>query len=635
MNQDKCSKIKEDNKNFFDEENNKYKINNKIFKSNNLLTIDNEVIKLVGEYYSEKPIDEHCYQFGLEKWHDWFTIPHYYLTNNIKSENVSSIYENTWSIGKCYDKCTNNQVVSSNPANIGSCVDIKLFENGKYKDYIPYDPIALICIILTYYKSEFDELPICKIYTEENSYSYIDILSKYYDIKKENDGTIKNNINKNVVINDASGVDIKDFVEFEFNSNILSNSNYEKIFKEDIQNAILNIHTYIQDITDIVLKDSYIDKAETEDNLNKSQIQNIKKLIEKDIDKFYYLFDDKDKYYLTYLKDKINISKPLGLGKYCGAQYAYYLSKQSIKKFKEKKISGDQYDNNFNNFLYHILDYSIKLCFTSDYLFYSRLINYKIIEKIVDNHEDDNNNDDSINTQFNERVNNNIKIDKEVLASFNNYEYVFKYFNSLPTIAFIIVLSIALITSLYYLLFWLQLLSFSLQYLINFPIMLIFYITSNVLGFMIWIFMHVITYTILFPINMSKQLYNAARPYLKAILLILLAIMTITSAFPNGRKIILYLIKIIWMILIGIGYLIINISITILKYPILISLLIIYIIYIIYSIIVNDIETLGNYNVDMIYKHKLIFLQISIFIREHVKYGIDNYEKTLKKYKLI
>ena len=54
----------------------------------------------------------------------------------------------------------------------------------------------------------------------------------------------------------------------------------------------------------------------------------------------YYLFDDKDEYYLNYLTNKINYEGgDLVLGKYCGAQYAYNLAIH--------KNENDVIDNNF------------------------------------------------------------------------------------------------------------------------------------------------------------------------------------------------------------------------------------------------------------------------------------------------
>lgn len=57
----------------------------------------------------------------------------------------------------------------------------------------------------------------------------------------------------------------------------------------------------------------------------------INEIIENDLNKFYYLFDEKDEYYLDYLTKKINYEPTLILGKYCGAQYAYKFAKDNTE----------------------------------------------------------------------------------------------------------------------------------------------------------------------------------------------------------------------------------------------------------------------------------------------------------------
>ena len=82
------------NENYFVDVGDKnYKISNRVFEKNKekLLKFDGDKIILAAEYYTKKPIKEHCYQFGLEKWHDWFTVPYYYLTNNIESQELKEI----------------------------------------------------------------------------------------------------------------------------------------------------------------------------------------------------------------------------------------------------------------------------------------------------------------------------------------------------------------------------------------------------------------------------------------------------------------------------------------------------------------------------------------------------------------
>lgn len=74
-------------------------------------------------------------------------------------------------------------------------------------------------------------------------------------------------------------------------------------------------------------------------------------------------------------------------------------------------------------------------------MFLNRLKNYSVID---DNTEAVINTNVESDIKFNS--NNNIKIEKEIHGSFSNYEYVLKYYNSLPTIAYFLVLISAFIT---------------------------------------------------------------------------------------------------------------------------------------------------------------------------------------------
>lgn len=609
-----CQKI-DDNKNYFTNVEGKYKINNEVFGDyKKLLKFDEDEIKLAAEYFTEKPIAEHCYQFGLEKWHDWFTIPYYYLTNKIESQELKDIYESTWSQGECYDKCDDYKVVAIS-GDKTKCISINNFKGGKYKDLLPYDPIALISLLASFneYKKDTD---LIKLDASDNSYSYIDIICKY-----ENDTTLydknKNDIKKLITINKID----------------VSNLNYYKnnILIDDIENAIIIVLNYIQNLIDNSLRTGIIDDSTEQTNF-------INEIIENDLNKFYYLFDEKDEYYLDYLTKKINHEPILTLGKYCGAQYAYKHAQKNTEiktVIPENIIDGEKFRTIVDEkkaiyieYLRHIFKYSKELCFTKNYLFLNRLKNYRIITEGDVVKTSPPNLDDKI---FNS--NNNIKIEKEIHGSFSNYEYVLKYYNSLPTIAYFLVLISAFITGFYYLLYLVNGLYYAVKF-INIAVMLIIYLPTLFLYGVILLIIFIANIVVFLPLSIVVKLYGALRPYFTVLLILILFSMILMSFSINGRKIALHMIMFAWKLFIGIINLIIDIIIWILKQPIIVSLIIIYLLYLTYSIIYNDLEILIERHLDFFIKRNLIELRISQFLVRYIKNGNDSFENMLFKYNI-
>lgn len=612
-----CQKI-DDNKKYFTNVYGKYKINNEVFGDyKKLLKFDGDQIKLAAGYFNEKPIDEHCYQFGLEKWHDWFTIPYYYLTNKIESQELKDIYESTWSQGECYDKCDGSKVVAIS-GDKTKCISINNFKGGKYKDLLPYDPIALISLLASFneyneYKKDTD---LIKLDASDISYSYIDIICKY-----ENDTTLydknKNDIKKLITINKID----------------VSNLNYYKnnILIDDIENAIIIVLKYIQNLRDNSLRTGIIDDSTEQTNF-------INEIIENDLNKFYYLFDEKDEYYLDYLTKKINHEPILILGKYCGAQYAYKHAQKNTEiktVIPENIIDGEKFRTIvgekkaiYIEYLRHIFKYSKELCFTKNYLFLNRLKNYSVID---DNTEAVINTNVESDIKFNS--NNNIKIEKEIHGSFSNYEYVLKYYNSLPTIAYFLVLISAFITGFYYLLYLANALYYVVKF-INIVVMLIIYLPTLFLYGVILLILFIANIIVFLPLSIVTKLYIVIRPYLMVILILILFSMILMSFSINGRKIALHMIMFAWKLFIGIIILIIEIIIWILKQPIIASLIIIYLLYLTYLIIYNDLELLRERHLDFFIKRNLIELRISQFLVRYIKNGNDSFANMLSKYEI-
>lgn len=610
-----CKKI-DDNKNYFTNVEGKYKINNEVFgEHKKLLKFDEDEIKLAAEYFTEKPIDEHCYQFGLEKWHDWFTIPYYYLTNKIESQELKDIYESTWSQGKCYNKCDDDKVVAIS-GDKTKCISINNFKGGKYKDLLPYDPIALISLLASF--NEYKDKDLKRIITmPDNPYSYTGIIYKY-----ENDITLhdknKNDIKKLIKINNIDDSSLQ-----YYKDNILI---------DDIEDAIKIVLEYIKDLIDDSLSTGIEDGSTEQTNI-------INEIIENDLNKFYYLFDEKDEYYLDYLTKKINHEPTLILGKYCGAQYAYKIAKDNtnIKTvIPDNIIDGDEFKKfegekkkKYIEYLRHIFKYSNELCFTNNYLFLNRLKIYGVIND--NNSEETITNDDKSYNKFNS--NNNIKIEKEIHGSFSNYEYVLKYYNSLPTIAYFLLLILAFIIAFYYFLYAWDVL-YNAAYAINGTVMLLIYLPTLFLYGVILLILFIANIVVFLPLSIVMKLYGVLRPYLVFLLILILFSMILMSFSINGRKIALNMIMFAWKLFIGIINLIIDIIIWILKQPIIVSLIIIYLLYLTYSIIYNDLELLIKRHLDFFIKRNLIELRISQFLVEYIKNGNDYFDNMLLNYNI-
>ena len=616
-----CDEIKKPlNENYFVDVGDKnYKINNRVFEQNKdkLLKIDGNKIILAAEYYTKKPIVEHCYQFGLEKWHDWFTIPYYYLTNNIESQELKEIYKGTWSQGECYDKCDNKKVVAIS-GNKTKCISIDIFNGGKYKSLLNYDPIALISLLGSY---NIYKLSIPEYKDETIDYSYESIIEKYKTNTQIYDKSKKYNIKDLITINNPSNAE---------------KEVYQGILKKDIEDAIIRVLKYIRELID----ESYKEVTKNDDEQDKIVLENI----ENDLNKFYYLFDDKDEYYLNYLTNKINYESDLVLGKYCGAQYAYKLA---ISKNEEDVIDQNFLDglnlsafgissdllikDKYLKYLRHIFKYSKELCFTKDYLFRERLFNYGIISITVEDSDVV-----SLQTNLDDKIfnaNNNIKIEKEIHGTFSNYEYVLKYYNSLPTIAYVLVLISAFIMCFYYMAYAFNGLH-KVAWLINATVMLMIWLPTLFLYVAILLILFIANIVVFLPLSIVMKLYGALRPYFTVLLiLILFAMLTMTFTI-NGRKIILDMIKLAWKLFTIIINLFIDIIIWILKQPIIVSLIIIYFLYLTYAIIFNDLEILIERHLDFYIKRILIELRISQFLLRYIKRGNDSFQNMLYKYKI-
>lgn len=438
-NSDKHEYIDEDKKLFT------HKIDIDIDTSNfyNLDFSDKKKLKYKNDYYKSFPLKGTCYNMGVEDWTDWFTIPYYYINNNYQQGSKPNELKGSFTVTQCYKKCDNNFVI--NKDNISLCEDIKTFNKGKYKDFIPYDPFAIICIIC----------------------SKIDLDTIDSSFLKNFDEHIFNNRLK---IKDKNNIELDNYIETSINNydEMLWKKKEEHI-KNQINEAYNILNTYINNI------------------IFENGKKNVDTIILNNIIKFYELFDNNDQYYKNIYLKKIgeidenikeyNIPKVV-VPHY---RYAYYLM-LNYKKINENVSLGKNIE-----YIKNLLTNCINLCFSNKYIFCQRLIDSSIISrdvyKICDictngvvlpiepvelkNYEDEN-----IITEYNI---NDIKIEKENINIFGEYKNVNEHFQSL----IILVPSLLILFVIPFLFYYLMLYYDKLKDIITFVNFII--ITSSIL----------------------------------------------------------------------------------------------------------------------------------------------------------
>src|SRR5210317_734584 len=113
----------------------------------NNLKISGDKIKFKNNYFQTLPKEAHCNIYEIEKWEDWFTIPYYYINNKYDKGTNDEENKGKYSVPTCYKPCESRSVVKNNK---NECESINTFMSGKYKDFIPYDPLSIIAIIGTF-----------------------------------------------------------------------------------------------------------------------------------------------------------------------------------------------------------------------------------------------------------------------------------------------------------------------------------------------------------------------------------------------------------------------------------------------------------------------------------------------------
>jgi hypothetical protein len=269
-----------------------------------------------------------------DRWHNWFTIPYYYLGNN-DGRRKADENDRTRKVFKCYNKCTDKYIVN----NDNVCESIQTFEGGKYRNYIPYDPLAIICILGSIEASG-------EITTNGNIIkSTPSVEGNYYHTIKNIKAGNDEDINK----------DIQDKILNSLSNSSSAPNHPVKTIKTDIKTAYDIIVTYINGIMT---------------NAERNELK-IKTIIKNDVNNFYELFDKRDELYISYLnklKDSSHFKRIL---------YAKSIAHQNADAVT---ITRQGTDTNTIKYIKYLFKYCKFLYFNNNNMFAIRLLNYGIYD---------------------------------------------------------------------------------------------------------------------------------------------------------------------------------------------------------------------------------------------------------------
>lgn len=541
------------------------------------LEISNDKIQFKNNYFQKLPKEAHCNMFEIEKWEDWFTISYYYINNKYDKGKNDEENKGKYSVPTCYKPCENKLVVKNNK---NECESINTFMRGKYKDFIPYDPFAIIAIIGTKYKIEYSEEIAFR-----GSYEY------------HIDNLIKNN-------KDILPDTIKEDIQIDYD-----------IIDSDINKVKLigynSIKKNVDDAYDKLVE--HINSIDSE-SLTKDKDTVTKEKIIRDINKFYDLFDTRDEFYINYLK-KIKYTESPNFGNYQGTRYAFHIAKRDTDV--TSKINDEIIKFMFN--------YCCNLCFSNKYLFNDRLKNYGILESGTTEPQvakDGNDavpgsndyipaitNDIRYEKTTTEYETTNVNINKEDIPAFSEYEYVFKYFRNLSILGPFILLIIVLLLLFYWVLDQWQLLG-SFMTFINYLIIYVLNLIMNSMYYFAYYFMLIFGLVIVHPLNVIMlKLPNILIFVATLFIILLIDPLSALNIGINMRPFAFVLLDFVYVTLVQLIKLFIELIIIIFSYTAVSVPILIYVVYTLYKITYQDLSILSDPHINFTpYKSGIIMI---------------------------
>ena len=509
----------------------------------NNLKVVNKKLEYENKFYKSLPKKAHCNMYGIERWQDWFTIPYYFINNKYQQATNEENRRGSYSVSTCYEYCGGEYVVKK---NIDKCESINTFERGIYKEMLKFDPFAIICIICTK-----NEPGLYKEGARVGSYEYNlkqkhfvlpDNIKKYIErtlinnLKWENVGQTKPDTGTELENSDLSSfldnektefthqeLDSLDIKDLDIDNYIKGAENYYKpvdrytaeqkvdpitTFQKDA--AYADINASVKAAYELIV--NYISDIVSNEERNDISIRN---KIVNDVNRFYDLFDSRDKYYIEYLK-KIKSTNSPGFGNYQGAKFAYELAQNfkknagdaeygvTIKKADDSPFSEEGIDVEVKKYIRFLLIYCCNLCFSDKYLLRERLVNFSIIKSdeklkeknstgiILSGKYEPISEDEDGGEETNESTTTNtFNVNKEEITVFEEYSYVFKYFKNVSILGPFLLLLIMIIFLGYFILDRLLLLgrfltgvNYIYLYIVNLLMNLMYYTAINIIWFL-------------------------------------------------------------------------------------------------------------------------------------------------------
>lgn len=396
-------------------------------QKNKLYNINNDrKLELTKTYYAITDIKSQCNNI-TEQWQKWFTTSYYYLGNRDGRYNEMAKNMITYDIPKgCWKECKDDFIIN----NVYKCENKKTFEYGKYKNFLPHDPLAIICIIGSHFKKDF----IHKKDYNGNYYYTLDHL--LYDGINTDAATETDKIEKDNLIIKNKFVNITPDIRKKLLAKIDSDVNCKpvKTITDDVSTAYNRLKNYI----DFIVKD------------NEKDSEKIIDIIKKNVEGFYNLFDKRDELYIKYLNNFNSEKKIYNL------LYAHTLiSDENYSEIIEQIKAGDNVNKDYIEYLFK---YCRVACFSKYSIFAERLKLYGIYDSVnteevlldISMKVEDEIQDESVDTQDKD-VGDKIykimpvKLETEPINIFDEYTYIFKLYKSFlivyPTV-FTIILSV-------------------------------------------------------------------------------------------------------------------------------------------------------------------------------------------------
>ena len=531
-----------------------------------------------------------------EQWHKWFTTSYYYLGNR-DGRSKQDENDKTRTIIKCYNECNNNFVVNKD----NFCENIETFEKGRYNNYLPFDPFAIICILGS--DSNITKLIITDIYTEGTITNY-ELVGNYYNTVK-NANIKADNLQINTTVKTKILTDIKNYKNY----NDITDKDKEikkihpvKKIEVDITNAYTILSTYIKNLIN---------------NEERNEI-NIKTIIKNEINKFYILFDKRDELYINYLnklKDTLHYKR---------IRYAKDVAHTTtqINGFDSASMNANSTVEDYliKFYLNYLFQYCIYIYFDNKNIIPSRFLNFGIYENeylLNKKNPDDDTTIESPIKPDNTKIYNpiSVKIDTKEKNMFDEYLNIYELYKS-----FIISYPIILIITIIFFMIIYVLYIFNIIYYLTFLINYIYLIIISLIYIVITIFccnsfvIGLLTYSMSILYNIAIGIYanvSAFLYYFKFFVILYVLYLVITNQVGYVYDMIIFMFDTIIMIVYSLLLFIVQ---TIFSSKIYVNLAVIYVIillYIYYKLWFNfDVDMLiidkNDKNVKIINEHKNI-----------------------------